>query len=173
MFEDTLGVDPHAASTEDLRRVAQQRGLDDPPALDERDDWLALLMTSLIEPRLGDSAPLLVFDYPASQASLAKVRDDEPPVAERFEVYYRGVELANGFHELTDAAEQEGRFDDDRDRRRQLGRRDTEIDERLIAALVAGLPSCAGVALGIDRLLMLKLGTETIEEVINFPIECA
>jgi lysyl-tRNA synthetase class 2 len=173
LFEDTLSIDPHSASTADLRRVAHQRGLEEPPALDDRDDWLALLMTSFIEPRLGDSAPLLVFDYPASQASLAKIRYDDPPVAERFEVYYRGVELANGFHELTDAAEQEKRFDADRDRRHELGRRDAEIDERLVAALASGMPSCAGVALGIDRLLMLKLGAESIEEVIQFPIDRA
>ena len=130
-------------------------------------------MTSFIEPRLGDSAPMLVFDYPASQASLAKIRNDDPPVAERFEVYYRGVELANGFHELTDAAEQQKRFVAERDRRRLLGRGDTEIDERLVAALASGMASCSGVALGIDRLLMLKLGVETIEEVIQFPIDRA
>ncbi len=96
-----------------------------------------------------------------------------PPVAERFELYWRGVELANGFHELADAAEQRHRFEGDNARRRAAGLPEVPVDERLLAALSAGFPDCAGVALGVDRLLMLILGAERIDDVLAFPLDRA
>ena len=170
MFFDRLDVDPHLASLRELRGIGLANGLQDAPSIDDRDDWLALLMTCLIEPEIGREKPILVYDYPASQASLAKIRPSDPPVAERFEAYFQGVELANGFHELLDPDEQLRRFEADRQKRRDLGRPDTRPDGRLLAALRAGLPYCSGVALGIDRLLMLELDADSIENVLAFPL---
>jgi len=117
----------------------------------------------------------LLYDYPASQAALARIRKGgplEPDVAERFELYIDGVELANGFHELLDADEQRRRFENDLEERRRQGvESELPIDERLLAALEEGLPPCAGVALGVDRLVMLAAGARSIDEVIAFPIE--
>ncbi|MCU0971272.1 MAG: EF-P lysine aminoacylase GenX, partial [Gammaproteobacteria bacterium] len=102
--------------------------------------------------------------------ALARVRPGNPPVAERFELYWQGVELANGFHELADASEQRCRFAQDNARRREARLPEVAVDERLLAALSFGLPDCAGVALGIDRLLMLALGAECIDDVLAFPL---
>jgi lysyl-tRNA synthetase class 2 len=143
------------------------------PDIDEKDDWLNLLMTHCIEPYLGKDRPTFLYDYPASQAALARIRKDDPPVAERFEVYVQGLELANGFHELIDAKEQRKRFDVDLEKRRDLDRDRVPIDERMLAALDAGIPSCAGVALGVDRLVMLAAGTDDLRDVIAFPIDRA
>jgi lysyl-tRNA synthetase class 2 len=115
----------------------------------------------------------MVLDYPAEQAALARVRNGCPPVAERFEVYVEGLELANGYHELVDAAEQRRRFEADSERRRQLGREAVPLDERLLAALEAGMPASAGVALGFDRLLMLAAGAASLDEVLAFTTERA
>lgn len=168
VFQEHVGIDPHRASEATLREVAARHCGDVPAGL-ARDDLLDLLMAVAIEPQLGQEAPLLVYDYPASQAALARVRTDPVPVAERFELYWRGMELANGFHELTDADEQEHRFLEDRRRRRANGLPDMPHDERLIEALCAGLPPCAGVALGVDRLLMIQLGLDDIAETVAFP----
>jgi lysyl-tRNA synthetase class 2 len=134
-----------------------------------RDDWLELLMGAIVGPRLGRAALTFVYGYPATQAALARLDPADPRVAERFELYCGGVELANGFHELTSAAEQRARFGQDNARRQQLGLPVYPLDERLLAALAAGLPDCAGVALGFDRLAMLALGAAHIEEVLAFP----
>ncbi len=114
-----------------------------------------------------------VYDYPASQAALARLNADDPRVASRFELYIDGVELANGFHELTDAAEQRERFERENRQRQASGHEVLPVDERFLAALSAGMPACAGVALGIDRLLMLKCNAERISEVLSFPLERA
>jgi lysyl-tRNA synthetase class 2 len=111
--------------------------------------------------------------YPASQAALARLHRDDPSVAARFELVVEGVELANGYHELTDAREQRRRFAQDIEARRRAGLVEPTIDERFLAALDAGLPDCAGVALGVDRLLMLKLGAESLAEVLAFPTDRA
>jgi lysyl-tRNA synthetase class 2 len=114
---------------------------------------------------------LIVIDrYPAAQAALARLDPADPRVAERFEVYLHGIELANGYHELADAPAQRQRFEADRARRRALGYADVVPDEALLAALAAGLPDCCGVALGFDRLLMAGLGLSRIEEVVSFPV---
>ncbi len=169
LFSSELGVDPHRDDVETLRRRALEHGLEDIGGLD-REGWLSLMMTHLLEPTLGRGAPTFVFDYPADQAALARVRHDDPPVAERFEVYVEGVELANGYHELTDAGEQRRRFEQDLKVRRSRGLPAPPIDHRLIDALDHGMTPCAGVALGVDRLVMLAAGASRLEEVITFPI---
>jgi lysyl-tRNA synthetase class 2 len=138
-----------------------------------RDDLLDLLLGHVVAPQLGEGAPVFVYDYPASQAALARLRDGEPPVAERFELFIRGIEIANGFHELGDAREQRRRFERDLAARAAAGAPAVPIDESLLAALEAGLPDCAGVAVGLDRLLMVLGGYDHIADVLAFDIERA
>ena len=173
-FRRRLGVDPHRASRRELQRVAERHGIEVAGAEpQERDAWLHLLMSHLVEPELGRGRPTFVYDFPASQAALARVRDGDPPLAERFEVYSDGIELANGFHELRDADEQRRRFEADLEQRRRAGRDAVPIDERLLAALAAGLPPCAGVALGVDRLLLRRSGVGDLRQVLSFPVDRA
>lgn len=163
------GVDPFIAELPALVRALGQRA--DPPADArefDRDGWLDFGMGFVVGPKLGTLAPAFVYDFPASQAALARVRPGEPPVAERFELFWKGQELANGFHELGDAAEQRQRFEADRARRRIAGREAPPYDADLIEALAAGFPDCAGVALGIDRLLMLMLGLPDVASAMAF-----
>lgn len=178
LFERTFGLDPHRAGVDRLRRAAAGQGLDAELGEACRDDWLDLLLGCVIEPRLGRGRPTFVHDYPVSQAALARVRPGDlpgsgPPLAERFEVYVEGVELANGFHELADAAEQRRRFAADLERRSGAGLDAVPIDERFLAALAAGLPDCAGVALGVDRLAMVAAGGRSLRQVMAMPIERA
>ncbi len=170
LFLKYVDFDPHTISSTKLMSIVMALGIKiDSPGLN-RDDYLHILLSHVIEPQLGHDAPIMIFDYPETQAALAKIKQKTSTlkVAERFEVYIKGVELANGYHELTDARQQALRFQSDTEERRKLGYPEMSIDERLIAALEAGLPHCAGVALGIDRLLMLKLGSKKIEEVLSF-----
>lgn len=175
LFEQQLCLDPHSASVAQLRACAAEHGIIVSEALgDDRDAWLTLLWTHLIEPNLGRGGqPLFVGDYPASQAMLARIRPGSPPVAERFEVYVDGVELANGFQELQDSTEQRHRFEENRRLRREGDMVDMGLDERLLAALAEGLPLCSGVALGLDRLLMLMMGIGDVREVLAFPFDRA
>ncbi len=172
LFQRHLGIDPHRASVDELRRAARAAGVDPSLEAGDRDAWLDLLMSHCIEPRLPDGL-CFVHDYPASQAALARLRPGDPPVAERFELYLDRVELANGFHELADAAEQRRRFEGDLARRRAEGRPGPPLDEALLQALAAGLPDCSGVALGVDRLLMRVVGADRIDQVLAFPIDRA
>ena len=174
LFEDTLDFNPYLAGSEELRRVAVDQGIPGASALalPDRDAWLDLLMSHCIEPRLG-SGMCFVYDYPASQASLARIWQGEPPVAERFELYLDGIELANGFRELRDHVEQRRRFQADLELRQQRGQVNPPIDSRLLDALEAGLPESSGVALGIDRLLMCITGAAHISEVLAFPFDRA
>ena len=166
LYQDALGLDPMTAPLAALQ--AAFPGRVDPEGLG-RDDWLDLLMTHLIQPGLDAGTLLAVQDYPASQCALARVvRRGEVEVAERFELYLGPLELANGYHELTDAGEQRARFARDLARRRARAEREPPVDEALLAALAAGLPACSGVALGIDRLLMAMLGTPRIADVLAF-----
>ena len=167
LFEHHLGLDPHTAAIELLRAPLTPFSVE--PAGLERDDWLDLLLSHLIQPRFPLDRLTLVHDFPASQCALARVRDGDPPLAERFEAFLGPLELANGFHELTDAGEQRHRFDADLARRRARGLPGPAIDARLLAALGHGLPDCAGVALGVDRLLMAVLGAGSIDECLAFP----
>jgi len=135
---------------------------------------LALLLSHLIEPQLGQGGGLtFLYDFPASQAALAQIRPGDPPVAERFELYGAGIELANGFHELTDATEQQQRFIADQQQRAQQQRPALPYDTHLIAALQQGLPDSCGVAVGIDRLLLLASGAKSLDQVIAFPFDRA
>ena len=172
-FRHWLAINPHSASIEELRSCAVENGIESAHHLEihDRDGWLDLLLTHLMEPNLGRGALFFLHDYPASQASLAKIRAGNPAVAERFELYIDGMELANGFHELTDANKQRQRFESDQAYRQKAGQTRRPLDERLLASLKAGLPDCAGVALGIDRLLMLIRKEENLQEILTFSIE--
>ena len=173
LFLRELRLDPHTASEAELLAcTTREVELAFEPA--GRDECLDLLMSHRLEPAMGDGITLL-FDFPASQAALAKVVEDElgTPVARRFEAYVGGLELANGYWELTDAEEQLRRFEADHRYREQHGLARYPYEERLVEALAAGMPECAGVALGVDRLLMLAGGYGRIDEVIAFPIERA
>lgn len=166
LFRERLGLDIESASDAQLQSALGDIVID--PAGLTRDDWLDLLMTHRLQPAFPAGQLLAVVDYPASQCALARLRDGDPPVAERFELYLGPLELANGYHELTDAAEQGARFDRDRAVRRARGAVAPPRDEHLLSALAAGLPGCAGVALGVDRLLMAMLGTSRIGDVLAF-----
>lgn len=166
-FMDRLGLDPHAPDADALRRQLRRRVEIDDGGLTDG-ERLQLLMTHCVEPSLPEHC--LLYDYPADQAALAAVRPDAggAPVAKRFELYAKGLELANGYFELTDAAEQRRRFEAELAERRRRSLPEPPMDRRLLAALESGLPACAGVALGVDRLLMLAAGADDIREVLNF-----
>lgn len=167
-FLDACDVDPLTASIAQLRQVLVRYDLDYvlPPEEQDKDQFLFLLMSHIVEPFLGkESVPVAVYNFPESQAALAKVNQG---VAERFEIYYQGVELANGFHELTDSQAQANRFAQDQQIRCEKGFPSVEADQYLLQALEHGLPSCSGVALGIDRLLALALKQPAIADVISF-----
>ncbi len=169
-------VDPHTATTSDYAAVASTHGISAPSDLLQHNDvavWRDLLLTHVVEPRLGQGQLTFIYDYPASQASLARIQPGNPPVAARFELYLNGIELANGFHELADADEQRTRFERQLHARAASGLPAAPLDERLLAALAHGLPDCAGVALGYDRLVMLASGADTIEDVLPFPVDRA
>ena len=172
LFHTHLEVDPFTTSLEKLRSLAAKRAQMSPHSLaDEgRDTCLDLLMSMVIEPTLGQQELSVVVDYPASQAALARRHQDADGewVASRFEVYLNGIELANGYDELTDANEQRARFEADNAERRRLGLPEVDADERLLGALAHGMPDGAGVALGIDRLIQLALGKARLEEVLAF-----
>ena len=174
-FRRHLGIDPHVGTGGELQEAAIRAGIAGADALElpDRDAWLDLLLTHAVEPHLGQGNLTLLYDYPASQAALARVRSGEPPVAERFELYADGVELANGFYELADAQEQRRRFEADLERRQREGKEPVPMDENLLAALESGLPDCSGVALGVDRLLMLITGARHIDAVLAFPFRHA
>ncbi len=174
LFQQYLGIDPHTAPVPQLQQITARHievNLQD----DNRDNWLNLLMSHVIEPQLSGRGAVFVYDYPASQAALAKVAQDADgrPVACRFELFVGGVELANGYHELTDSTEQARRFQRDLALRQQEGLPQRPVDKLLVEALAAGMPECAGVAMGLDRLVMLALGVDAIQEVIAFPFERA
>jgi lysyl-tRNA synthetase class 2 len=166
LFLDELGIDPLHASIDELRAPLVEFGID-PDGL-ERDDWLDLLITHKLQPSFPRDRITVIHDYPASQCALARIRPGEPPLAERFELYMGPFELANGYHELNDAAEQRARFQRDNARRRVRGAREVPVDESLLGVL-DDLPDCAGVALGIERLLMCLAGTDAIADVLAFP----
>lgn len=169
VFEEFLGFNPHTIPLSQLIFEAQEQveiEMEDA----SRDDWLSLLMTHLIEPNLGKQVPVFIYDYPPSQASLAQLSTDEEgqQVAARFELYHQGLELANGYQELTDVQQQKLRFHQDNLQRLKMGLTPIPIDYAFLQALEAGLPACSGVALGLDRLLMLRLQKDNIEQVLSF-----
>lgn len=166
-FQEALGVDPFSARVGTLSALAAEHGITEIDL--EHKQWLDLLISHVIQPSLPAESLTFVYDYPADQAALAKVRPGDPPLAERFELYLGRHELANGYQELTDAGEQERRFVAENTERERHNLPVCEIDRRLLAALRHGLPECAGVALGVDRLLMAASGADSIAQVIAFP----
>lgn len=170
IYEKYVGINPHQASVDELARAAQEK-INLSTEITDRNTWLDLLFTHCIEPHIGQERPLFLYDFPASQAALAKIRHENPPVASRFEVYFKGMELANGFHELQNAEEQRKRFENDLLYRASHGLPAVPLDENFLKALESGLPDCAGVALGIDRLVMLAIKYEAIDAVISFGID--
>jgi lysyl-tRNA synthetase class 2 len=166
LFRTRLQLAPFEASDEELRNALGDVVID-PEGL-TRDDWLDLVITHRLQPAFDAGTVHIVHDYPASQCALARIRPGEPPVAERFEVFLGLLELANGYHELRDAHEQRARFERDRAVRTARGHAAPPVDETLLAALERGLPDCAGVALGVDRLIMAMVGTQRIGDVLAY-----
>ncbi len=170
LFNQHTQLQPLTCDLKELQNYLVQFQVVNPQQCD-RDACLQLIMSSQIEPTLGQERPTIVTDFPASQAALARTRVDKPELAERFECYVKGVELANGFYELADVQEQRTRFEQELVERQRLGMATYPLDENFLAALEAGLPLCSGVALGIDRLLMLLANAKHIKEVLSFSIE--
>lgn len=166
LFIDELGIDPMHAPIDDLRALLNDHNIQ-PDGL-TRDDWLDLLITHRLQSTFPANRITVIHDYPASQCALAKVRPGDPPMAERFELYLGRYEVANGYHELNDATEQRQRFERDNAVRRARGQAEIPMDERLLEVLDA-MPDCAGVAMGIERLLMCLIGTDAIADVLTFP----
>lgn len=166
LFHDALGVDALLDPVEVLKKPLADANISSEGL--ERDDWLDLLLTHRIQPEFPRDRVTIVSEFPASQCALARIRKSDPPVAERFEAYVGRYEVANGYHELNDAAEQRARFEGDNAKRRQRGDAEVPMDERLLAVL-GDMPACAGVALGIERLLMVLADTDAIADVLTFP----
>jgi lysyl-tRNA synthetase class 2 len=166
LFVDGLGIDPFTATEAELRAPLADHAIDGDGL--SRDDWLDLLITHRLQPGFPADRITVVRDWPASQCALARIRPGEPPLAERFELYLGHHELANGYHELTDGAEQRQRFERDLRLRESRIASLPSIDERLLHALAQGIPDCAGVALGVDRLLMAMTGSDRIADVLAF-----
>jgi lysyl-tRNA synthetase class 2 len=166
LFHDALGVDALLDPIEVLKKPLADANISSEGL--ERDDWLDLLLTHRIQPEFPRDRVTIVSEFPASQCALARIRKSDPPVAERFEAYVGPYEVANGYHELNDAAEQRARFERDNAKRRERGDAEVPMDERLLAVL-GDIPDCAGVALGIERLLMVLADTDAIADVLAFP----
>ena len=183
-FLQFASLDPFEASIQQMKNVLKDNevsfvdssmsGESDSLSNDTgRDSWLNLILSEVIQQHLGTDQPVIIYDWPASQSALAIVRPGDCPVAERFEIYVDGVELANGYHELLDPDELSRRSSINNQGRLKDGSRLLPEDSRLLGAMRSGLPQCAGVALGVDRLVMLATGAETIDEVVAFPIDRA
>ena len=166
LFHDVLGVDALLDPIDVLKKPLADANISSEGL--ERDDWLDLLLTHRIQPEFPRDRVTIVSEFPASQCALARIRKSDPPVAERFEAYVGPYEVANGYHELNDAAEQRARFERDNAKRRQRGDAEVPMDERLLAVL-GDMPDCAGVALGVERLLMVLADTDAIADVLAFP----
>lgn len=172
VFQEYVGLDPLSAEKAELVAKAKQYHLQQAEQ-EDRDTLLQFLFSTVVEPNIGKENPVAVYHFPATQAALAQISSEDHRVAERFEFYYKGLELANGFHELTDVNEQLHRFEQDNVQRQKMGLPQRQIDKRLLGALQAGVPNCSGIALGVDRLLMIALGANAIHEVMAFGIENA
>lgn len=168
-FISTLNIDPLTIDLAELKTLCTELGYGEIAASESnRDTLLQLLFCEKVEVSFDPNIPQFIFDFPASQAALARLSMNDSRVAERFEVYYRGIELANGFHELSDPVEQQQRFEQDNLLREAMNLSPAKIDSHLLGALKHGLPNCAGVALGIDRLIMIALQADHIKEVVSF-----
>lgn len=174
-FLQYAGIDPFSTETPSLINYIKKQGIESPESLscEDRDGWLDLLLVEKVQPNLGKDCPHLLYDFPASQAALSKIRNNNPPLAERFELYVSGMELANGYNELLDAEELMRRNHQANRLRQQDGKAILPEQSRLLAAMQSGLPSSVGVALGFDRMVMLALKAKTVAEVIAFPFDRA
>jgi elongation factor P--(R)-beta-lysine ligase len=168
-FMQYLDVNPHTAPLPDLQSLAGNLGLHEES--DDRSLLLEFLFSHSVSPNLGQDRPLFLYDYPECQAALARLSDTTPITSERFELFIQGMEIANGFHELCEESEQRQRFENENRRRIQKGKAEIRIDKYFMDALQAGLPKCAGVAIGIERLLMVLSGKQHINDVMTFPIK--
>ena len=168
-FQKALGIDPHTATIAEMRKISRASGWQD--ATDDRQELLDFIFSSRVITALQAPTPLIIYDYPACMAALATLKATDPPVSERFELFINGLEIANGFNELRDAAEQQRRFQTDLARRRRRQKQSPPIDPRFLAALQSGLPKCAGIALGLERLIMAIGGHEDINEVCAFTLK--
>ncbi|MDX1460464.1 MAG: EF-P lysine aminoacylase EpmA [Xanthomonadales bacterium] len=166
LFRQHTDLDPLRATRESLAAAAHAQA-GELPQLD-RDGLLDLLFSHVVQPQLSGTGLTYVYDYPASQAALARIRNDDPPVAERFELFWDDLELANGYQELTDPREQRRRFEAENERRPARGLEPVILDERFLKAMESGIPECAGVALGVDRLLLMLHGARSLDEVMTF-----
>lgn len=174
IFMYYVGVNPLSANKETLKEIVSKLELNNIVSIDDdTDTLLQLLFTILVEPNLNQNKPIFIYHFPAAQAFLAKINPEDPRVADRFEVYFRGVELANGFRELIDAQEQRQRFIQNNRKRTTMNLPQYPLDENFLTALEHGMPECSGVALGVDRLVMLALKAENLSDVIAFSVKCA
>ena len=172
VFQTYVGLDPLSATKAQLIEKARKYGLQCQED-ENRDTLLQFLFSEVVEANIGKERPTAVYHFPSTQAALAQVSSEDHRVAERFEFYYKGLELANGFHELDDAKEQIRRFNADNVEREKMGLPPQALDTRFLASLEAGMPNCSGVALGVDRLVMIALDAEHIRDVIAFSVESA
>ncbi len=172
VFEHYTGLNPLLFSKADYADYAAQNGLADAILIcaDSHALWLDFIFSHRVQPNLGQQGLCMVHGFPACQSSLARVNAENSAVADRVEIFIQGVELGNGFYELTDAVEQERRFDREIAYRRRNGLPNVDKDRRFLDALVSGLPDCSGMAIGLDRLLMLLTGADAIDQVLAFPI---
>lgn len=165
--EKFLEINPHTCNLKQLKLIAKKNDLLVSGLDNDLDIWLQLLFTHLIEPKLDHNQPAFIYDFPASQAMLARIRPGKVKIASRFEVYYQGMELANGFHELKNPQEQRQRFEDDLAKRKKLKLPPIPLDEKFLAALPK-LPNCAGIALGVDRLMMIAANAASLDDILCF-----
>jgi lysyl-tRNA synthetase class 2 len=175
LFHRYTNINPHEATIEELLAYAASEGNPEMASVcgDSLSNCLDYVFSQYIQPKLKSNLVYIVTDYPVCMAMLAKLSDDLSPTAKRFEVYFRNIELANGYEELTDASEQQQRFQQELEERQGVGADSMPMDRYLLAALEKGLPNCSGVALGLDRLLMLMTNAASIDEVLTFPINRA
>ncbi len=172
VFQHYTGLNPLDFSYQDYCAYARDNHVSDAVSICGTDHglWLGFIFSHNVQPHLGENAVCMVYDYPACQSSLARINEYNPEVTDRVEIFINGIELGNGYYELLDAKEQSRRFDEEIAVRQQRKRPVTVKDKHLVAALEAGLPECSGMAIGLDRLLMLMTNSATINEVLNFPI---
>lgn len=175
VFQEHLNINPHSISCEALEQIAHEN-ISVIMSSDNKNDWLNILMLDYIEPRLPYDTPCFIYDFPEEQAALAKIKPcnkSNSKVAKRFELYWKGLELANGYHELSDAEELKQRLEKESQQFNSHAQNQQQPDPFLLAAQQAGLPECAGVALGLDRLIMAATDAKTISQVLSFPADRA
>jgi lysyl-tRNA synthetase class 2 len=175
IFRRYTELDPLNFSVQAYIECARSNNLNDAELIcaENHSMWLDFLFSFLVQPQLGKQSICMVFDYPACQSSLARVKIEDQRLVERVEVFVDGIELGNGYFELTDSVEQQQRFDCERELRKQMGLYVPNVDKRFLNAIESGLPDCSGMAIGLDRLMMLVTNSNTIDQVLAFPVDHA